>query len=110
MSLTLEFYTYDEVLDAVQNETVFAAVISRDIASYLQDRMNNVAMVYTIPRPASVLALVAPLEDYFGSFKNADRMLSCYGNYEYDIVNKPEQQYFKSINVSLQNYDIFYGS
>ena len=101
MYLNLEFYTYSEVLSAVQDETVFAALISRDIASYLRDKMENLAMLYTIPRPAPILGLYfATLEEYYGDLDRADRMLGCYDSYINDIVNKPEQQYFKSINVS----------
>ena len=102
MYLNLEFYTYSEVLNAVQNETVFAAAVSRDIASYLQNEMEGLSMVYTIPRHAPALGLFfASLKEYYGSLKNAYRMLGCYKTYKDDIIVQPEQQYYRSINVSV---------
>ena len=87
----------------MQKETVFAAVINRDVASYLQqDEMENLAIVNTIQRPFPVLGLYfATLEEYFGSLEKAERMLTCYSSFENDIVHKSEQQYFRSTKVSV---------
>ena len=99
---SLEFYSYKEVLESVREETVFAALINKNIASYLSEQdMHGLVMLKTIDVTVPVSTLwMASDEAYFGSMKDAMNNLTCYSNYQQNIITDAELEYQLLINVS----------
>ena len=91
----------------MSSEKVFAAVISRDIASYLPKKsMKDLVMLYKISRPVPVWSLkMAAPTSFFGDEEDARNTLACYNNFRRDIADNPEQKYFKPVQVSVNFFD-----
>ena len=105
MSFTLDFYTYNEVIDAVSGEIVFAALINKDIASYLPaEKMENLAMVSTIERhiPIMIINFISGLA-YYGSEAKITAKLTCWNTFTYDIINNGKEKFFKPVTVSVNS-------
>ena len=98
----LEFDSYDHVLEAVLNGTVFSAVVNKDIASYLpEESMHDLAMVKIIERPVPVSSLfLAPAEEYYGSAEDSMKNMTCLTNFHQNIYVDAELDYQQPINVS----------
>ena len=91
------------MLKAVSSHQVFAAVINRDIASYLpEQKLKDLAMVYTIYRPVPVRCLyMATIEENLGGKKAARNNITCYNGFRQDIVDSTKHHYYKSVHVSI---------
>ena len=105
MSFTVDFYTYNEVIDAVSSETVFAALINKDIASYLPaEKMQDLVMVSTIERNIPIMAIyfISGL-DYYGSKAKLASQMTCWNTFTNDIIHNSKEKFFKPVTVSVNS-------
>ena len=92
-------------MDAVSSEKVFAALINKDIASYLPaEKMQDLVMVYTIQRSVPVLgiAFISGL-DYYGSEAKLTSKMTCWNTYTNDIINNGKEKFLKRVAVSKKS-------
>ena len=80
---------------------MFAAVVNKDIASYLPEH-HEAVMVKVIKRPVPVSGLfLAPARVYYGNETDSRNNMTCLTNFHQNIVVDAQLDYMQPINVSM---------